>query len=450
VKRKHGLAVRLRLTLPILTLLALFLRIAPAADAVRSLTILHTNDLHARLTPSDRGQGGFAQLAAAIRHERENCHSCLLLNAGDLVQGSPVSTIFRGVPVYQIANLFGFDAATLGNHEFDYGWEAAQKFIGIARYPIVCANLVDDKGKLMAKPYVILKANGLRVALIGALMQDLEHMTTPRTRGPWHVLPVVETVRRYAKEVRSQSDIIVLLAHITASEEQEVLRSLPEIPIAITGHDHRGMTTELKLDGRVVLRVKGYAEELGRLDLRVNVEEKKLVSWDWKHIPIAGNGPVAEDVDREVKHWEAEVTKAVDTPIGESRRRLRKSDLKLLVERAMKEEMHTDFAFVNNGGLRDDLPEGPLLARHIWNIMPFDNIVVIARVKGSDLPAVVAKDHGIEPERVYTLASTDFTAANQNGASELGTTGLKFTTDGPLLRDLLIAWIQKEKVVGGD
>jgi 2',3'-cyclic-nucleotide 2'-phosphodiesterase (5'-nucleotidase family) len=159
---------------------------------------------------------------------------------------------------------------------------------------------------------------------------------------------------------------------------------------------------------------------------------------------------VAEDVDREVKHWEAEVTKAVDTPIGESRRRLRKSDLKLLVERAMKEEMHTDFAFVNNGGLRDDLPEGPLLARHIWNIMPFDNIVVIARVKGSDLPAVVAKDHGIEPERVYTLASTDFTAANQNGASELGTTGLKFTTDGPLLRDLLIAWIQKEKVVGGD
>src|SRR5690349_10707147 len=93
-----------------LAVIALFVDIAPAADAVRSLTILHTNDLHARLTPSDRGAGGFAQLAAAIRHERENCGSCLLLNAGDLVQGSPVSTVFHGIPVYRISNLFGFDA----------------------------------------------------------------------------------------------------------------------------------------------------------------------------------------------------------------------------------------------------------------------------------------------------------------------------------------------------
>ena len=432
-----------------LAVVALFVQIAPAADAVRSLTILHTNDLHARLTPLHSGQGGFAQLAAAIRHERETCGSCLLLNAGDLVQGSPVSTIFHGVPVYQIANLFGFDAATLGNHEFDYGWQAAQKFIGIAQYPIVCANVVDDEDKLMApKPYVILKANGVRVAVIGAMMQDLEHMTTPKTRGPWRVLPVLETVRRYVEEVRAKSDIIVLLAHITTSEEDDVLRWIPEIPITITGHDHRGLGTAMKLDGRVVVRVKGYGEELGRLDLRVDVGKKKLVSWDWKQIPIEASGAVAEDMDREVKHWEAEVTKAVDTPIGESTRHLRRSDVKLLVERAMAEEVHADFAFVNSGGLRDELPQGPLLARHIWNIMPFDNIVVITRIKGSDVPAPLAKGRPIDPNREYTLASTDFTAANQS--PELGATNLKFTTDGPLLRDLLIEWIKKQKVVGGD
>jgi 2',3'-cyclic-nucleotide 2'-phosphodiesterase (5'-nucleotidase family) len=281
-------------------------------------------------------------------------------------------------------------------------------------------------------------------------MKDLEHMTTPKTRGPWRVLPVVETVRRYAAEVRGKSDIIVLLAHLQSSEEQEVLRGLPEVPVSITGHDHRGMTAALKLDGRVVLRVKGYGEEFGRLDLRVDVKNKKLVSWKWKQIPIRGSGPVAADVDGEVKHWEAEVTKAVDTPIGESRRRLRRADLKIMIERAMAEEEHTDFAFVNNGGLRDELPQGPLLARHIWNIMPFDNIVVIARVKGRDLPAVVAKDHRIDPEREYTLASTDFTAANQSAAGELGTTNLKFTTEGPLLRDVLIEWIKKQRVVGGD
>ena len=83
------------------------------------LTILHTNDLHARLAPLTDGRGDFAYLAATIRRERTDCDQCILLNAGDLVQGTPVSTLFHGLPVYEIANLFGYSAATLGNHDFD-------------------------------------------------------------------------------------------------------------------------------------------------------------------------------------------------------------------------------------------------------------------------------------------------------------------------------------------
>src|ERR1035441_2986000 len=73
---------------------------APLAAEVRSLTILHTNDLHARLSPREPRRRAFAYVAAAIRRERAHCNDCILLNAGDLVQGSPVSTIFHGLPVY--------------------------------------------------------------------------------------------------------------------------------------------------------------------------------------------------------------------------------------------------------------------------------------------------------------------------------------------------------------
>src|SRR5262245_31878447 len=79
------------------------------AAEVRSLTILHTNDLHARLSPLENKNGGFAHLATVIQRERANCSDCILMNAGDLVQGSPVSTMFHGLPIYEIANLFGFD-----------------------------------------------------------------------------------------------------------------------------------------------------------------------------------------------------------------------------------------------------------------------------------------------------------------------------------------------------
>src|SRR5580692_5082464 len=121
---------------------------APLAAEIRQLTILHTNDLHARLMPLSDGRGGFAYLAATIRRERANCDHCILLNAGDLVQGTPVSTLFHGLPVYEIAGLFGYDAATLGNHEFDYGWLQARKFAQTAKFPVVDANLVNNAGEL--------------------------------------------------------------------------------------------------------------------------------------------------------------------------------------------------------------------------------------------------------------------------------------------------------------
>src|SRR5580704_16356899 len=122
----------MRLRLRILALCFIAAAAFAAEEDVRSLTILHTNDLHAHLLPNDQGLGGFAQLATALNREREHCSPCLYLNAGDLVQGTPVSTIFHGVPVYQIANLLGIDASTLGNHDFDYGSSAIPEFIGIA------------------------------------------------------------------------------------------------------------------------------------------------------------------------------------------------------------------------------------------------------------------------------------------------------------------------------
>ena len=113
-------------------LLSLILCLAPVAAQVKPLTILHSNDLHAHLMPDDRDNGGFARLATEVRRQKAQCAACLYLNAGDLVQGTPVSTLFHGSPIYEIANLLGLDASTLGNHEFDYGWRRTQEFIRIA------------------------------------------------------------------------------------------------------------------------------------------------------------------------------------------------------------------------------------------------------------------------------------------------------------------------------
>jgi 5'-nucleotidase/UDP-sugar diphosphatase len=421
----------------------------PAWAEIKSLTILHTNDLHARLSPLENGHGGFAYLAAAIRRERAGCKECVLLNAGDLVQGTPVSTIFHGLPVYEVGNLLGFDVSTLGNHEFDYGWPQVRKFLQTAKYPVVSANMVDAQGRLFTeKPYVILNVDGLRVAVIGAMTDTLPTLTTPNLLGEWHAAPFLPAARKYAAEVKDKSDLIVLLAHIAPAEEQRVLQEAPEISVIVSGHAHSGMPEAGVRDNRVLVRVKGYGEELGRLDLKVDTEKKSLVSWKWQALLVDSTKiQPAADVAALVKHWEGEVTARVDQPLAVSEKAFAKPEIKRLIERALREQTGSDFAWMNMGGVRDVLPKGQLLVRHIWNIMPFDNRVVVGTFKGKDIPTKVVGERKIDPEKEYTLAVSDFTAANQQTPENLGTTGLQFPHDVGLMRDILIDWFKKQKMI---
>ena len=399
--------------------------------------------------PLDNGDGGFAYLAATIRRERAHCIDCIVLNAGDLVQGTPVSTIFRGLPIYELGNLFGFDVATLGNHEFDYGWEQARKFIETAKYPVVSANVVGAHNELFApKPYVIVNVNKLRVAVIGAETNDLSNLEIPKLLGPLHTLPVVATLRKYAAKLRPESDLIVLLAHITSEEERQVLEYATDSPVTVSGHLHRGLQQPMSRDGRVLVRVKGYAEELGRLQLKIDTEKKAPIEWEWKAIPVNSKSiEPATDMARAVKHWEGEVSARVDQPLAISRRAFDRHEVKRLIEQAMRDETGADFAFMNYGGVRDVLPKGQLLVRHIWDVMPFDNDVLIGTFKGREIPAAVLQDAKVDPDRDYTLAVSDFTAENQRGRDSLQTSGLKFPRDAGLLRDMLIDWFRKKQVI---
>jgi 2',3'-cyclic-nucleotide 2'-phosphodiesterase (5'-nucleotidase family) len=106
-----------------------------------------------------------------------------------------------------------------------------------------------------------------------------------------------------------------------------------------------------------------------------------------------------------------------------------------------------DLAWVNLGNVRDVIPAGTILARTIWNILPFDNAVVIGKFKGSQLPPKVREGRTIDPDREYTLATTDFTAANQASTDQLNVSGLAFPKTTAMQRDMVIEWIKKKKIL---
>jgi len=421
-------------------------------STVHELTILHFNDLHDRLLPDADGIGGVAHLATVLKRERAAANASLTLHAGDLVQGSPVSTLFHGLPDYEIANNLGIDVNCLGNHEFDYGWERIRDFMQIARFATVSANVVDTSGRrLLDPPYVIRHAGGMRIAVIGALLENILETTTLDRLGPYHAAPPVETLRPIVAQAKQNADMVIVLAHLGRSEAGSILRALPDVSVVVIGHEHMP-SKPLEIDGRLIVHAEGYGREVGRLELQYDVATRRILSHEWTGIPVVNSEyPPDPVVQAQVNRWEAKVSDAVDVPIGRSAKQLPRPEVKELMERAMQDRFPSDFAFTNVSGVRDTLPEGQLLARHIWNVMPFDNHVVAVEVQGDDLmkledpsrPVKVAGTAKLDPKRTYRLVTTDFLA------SSWADRGYKFrvTDTGVLLRDMLIDWIKQRKVV---
>jgi 2',3'-cyclic-nucleotide 2'-phosphodiesterase (5'-nucleotidase family) len=428
-------------------LLLLLCLTSSARGEVRKLTILHTNDLHARVIPDEQGRGGFAEIAAVLRAQREDCNHCLHLGAGDLITGMPLSTLFQGLPVFEIANRMGFDAFTLGNHEFDHGWRHIVQFRNKANFPIVSANALGADNRTIADaPYTILRANGLRVGVIGLIMGNLSRLLTPETLGPVHTKPVVEAARDAARELAGRVDIVVALGHIHLEEGSAILREAPEVAVVVGGHNHGGRDELDRFEGRVGVALRAYGVEVGRLDLEVDTGTKRLTSAEWARIPVRGS-PRAPDVERLVQRWEDRVAHIVDQPIGETWREFSRNDVRELIERATLDEMHADFTHMNRGGVRDILPKGQIRIRHWFNIMPFENKMMLARVRGAQVSEALRAGRPVEPDKEYVVALMDYAVENPALREELALEGMRFQPTGRLLRDLLIDWTRKKKVL---
>src|SRR5215831_14794825 len=138
-----------------------------AAQGPARIVIMHTNDLHGQLLPRD-GVGGIAEIASIIRNAKPN----LIFDAGDYSTGTFLADEFKGAPMIQVMNKIGYDAGTIGNHEFDYGQNALRLRLREAKFPVLSANLQTPVSEI--KQYTIVNARGIRFGLIGLTTEDVK------------------------------------------------------------------------------------------------------------------------------------------------------------------------------------------------------------------------------------------------------------------------------------
>lgn len=232
----------------------LLLFTAVGAYAQKHLEVLHTNDTHSCIMPLNpnladtavAGRGGFLRRVAMIKEERAKNPDLLLIDSGDFSQGSPFYTMFKGDVEIGLMNLMGYDAVTIGNHEFDFGLENMARIFKMAKFPVVCANY-DFTGTCvegLVKPYVIIKRNGLRIGLFGLSPQLEGLVDLSKCKGVTYLDPV-EVGNRVAAELKhdKKCDVVICVSHLgwlrpDEMGDQKLLASSKDIDLVLGGHSH--------------------------------------------------------------------------------------------------------------------------------------------------------------------------------------------------------------------
>jgi len=506
------------------------------------LDVMWSNDIHGGI---DRSKatfmnpefppqlGGGASAASLIKHIRsfsgEN-RANLLLDAGDFFQGRPVGTVTDGRSVIDYMNMVGYDALTIGNHEFDILQEELGKTLEKANFPILTCNVIDTRtGEIpwYAFPYTIVNRLGLRIGIIGFTTTDTKQMSFPENIRNIDFLNAKETVSKYVKILREEEnvDLVIVLGHAGLPYEneetylrrydaqgnpryaertshwgydaQEIAREVEGIDLFVGGHIHKGIPEPWIDPATHTMVVQGYAygSGMGLITLTIDPKTKTITGYE---TPALREGqlitlfedqfipdPEASEI---IEAYVEEAEQGMDEIVGVAGVRLSRENVdaqspmgNTIVE-AMKFMIEADFSFLNLGGVRAEIRSGPVAYRDIFDVMPFDNMVVSftctgeflkriieTRVEGSRAGLIVAGVNVVysrkrpswdrvtslkiggepwDPDKIYTVVTTDFLMEGNAGLTLLTSVPQENITHHNInLRDAIVHYFRENSPV---
>jgi 5'-nucleotidase len=405
--------------------------------------VLAFNDFHGRLDPGADGLGGAAELAALI--QRQRTERSIVVSAGDLVGASPlVSSHFHDEPTIEVMNAIGLDLLGVGNHEFDEGIAELRRlqrggphpslqstsagFSG-SQFRYLSANTVDGTGSLMFDPYHVVEVDGVPVGFIAATLQGTKTIVPP-VLGDIAFLDEVEAISRWVRvlEERGVHTIVVLLHEggwqtggpndctSFRGPALQITEQLPDtVDVVLAGHTHQAYVCRVE-DGRWLASGGAYGRYLTRLRLTVSRETKDVAEVVIENLPVDGKAGRSPKVSKIVSRYEQRVAPIAGRPVGEVGRPVLRdpepsgeSPLGSVIADAQRRATKADLAFMNLGGIRDDLGQGARNVRYgdLFRIQPFDNLLVTKRFTGSQLLEILeAQWGGTDEHGLFQISST--------------------------------------------
>lgn len=376
----------------------------PAQDLAK-IVILHTNDMHGHIFPYENPKiaeppartGGFAYLATLVKEERaKNPGKVLLLDAGDLAQGTIYSNLSYGIPVIDLMSYLRYDASIIGNHEFDWGEEKLVKMIFSADFPFLTANLVKkNTGNFIdgIKPYTVKNINGIRLGIIGICCTDTSVLGPSSGVDSYDFLSPAETLKTYIPILKfiHKADLIVVLSHEGYEKDLILAEKVPDIDIIVGSHSHTLLEEPVLKGETVIVQAGSYMTHLGRLEIEFDRDKKEIVSYEGKVIKITDSEIEPDpEVEWMVNNYKEKYSSIAQEEIGEAsidmmRSLTRECNIGNLTADILKEAGKAEIGLINSEGIRQDILKGPVTMEEIYSVFPFDNILVTIELTGKDL-----------------------------------------------------------------
>ncbi len=436
-------------------------------DGLVRLSVIFTNDIHGGIDPTGATfmnpefpppLGGAASAVSYIERVRERAREegghVLVIDQGDIFQGTPVGNYRKGEAVIEYFNHVPIDLWTVGNHDFDEGLENLWHLIEMSEMPVLSANLRWEDGTKvdLVEPYVIKEYDGIKVAIIGLTTTDTPQMAFPEHVKGVQFLPSIPTAEMYVDEVREKgADIVFVSGHMgipydpgvgyeeMLQEEEErggtvrepleegrwganameIAHAVPGIDVFFGGHIHKGFDKpwEEPSTHTLLFQTYGRGSGVGHVDILIDPETESVAGYDLpsirgglitlfedEHWPdpetgamVAGFVEEAEEgMDRVIGYAEVNLTRGGE---GETR-------MGNLVCDAMREETDADFAFTNLGGIRDQISAGPITPRQVFRVLPFGNSLVVYEIDGRLLKEIIEYRISDDHHGVYMSGAT--------------------------------------------
>lgn len=384
----------------------------PSAPTTVPVTVLFFNDLHGHLksfdisTPHGKKEtGGIARMATLIRTIRKENQRrktrTLVLVAGDILQGTPMSTVFKGEPDVKVLNAMGVDAMTVGNHEFDFGLENFHKLKTMADFPFLSANIIEkNTGRNLCPSSLAIALTGdLSITIVGVTTRDLLRTTKADNVASLKAVDPLTSVKPAYDRALEQGPVVIL-SHSRHQTDRAMAQALPEVAAIIGGHDQILLSPYRTVGSVPIFQAFEKGRYLGRIDLHIDPITKKARIVSHKYIPISPDIAPDRHVAKIVSAYNRRLDIQFKTVIGHAevlldgeRERVRYEETALgnFIADIMVAHTAAQAAMINSGAIRASIHAGPVTVEDVFKVMPYANEIMLVNLSGAELAQVLAR-----------------------------------------------------------